>query len=79
MHEFNLFFYSGNTGTQTIYIRFQRRIQNPVKHLGGGGRGEGRWRGRGEGRWRGRGGPFVKIINGMKPLTIFTKRFILDV
>ena len=63
MHEFNLFFYSGNTGTQTIYIRFQRRIQNPVKHLGEGGGGG--------------GGPFVKIINGMKPLTIFTKRFIL--
>ena len=41
MHEFNLFFYSGNTGTQTIYIRFQRRIQNPVKHLGGGGGGWG--------------------------------------
>ena len=43
---------------QTIYIRFQGRIQNPVRHLRG---------------------CFVEIINGIERLTIFIKRFILNI
>ena len=58
MHEFNVFFYSGYTMIQTIYIRFQGRIKNPVRHLRG---------------------CFVEIINGIEPLTILIKHFILNI
>ena len=43
---------------QTTYIRFQGRIQNPVRHLRG---------------------CFVEIINGIEPVTIFIKHFILNI
>ena len=58
MHEFNLYSYSGIHYNSNYIHSFQRRIQNPGKHLRD---------------------FFAKIINGMKPLTIFTKLFILDV
>ena len=43
---------------QTLYIRFQGRIKNPVRHLRG---------------------CFVEIINGIEPLTILIKHFILNI